>query len=134
MRTFSSIHFYENFLGHFFFPCWKSEEEYRNGSNKNDCDRVHVYFLQDDESNDVQRDFERQTDETISCDASCLRKFRHNSISSYSNEDTAAKSDDKPSVIKFRHNSISSYLKPDRSSKEEDSLSFRRLVTPHRKR
>ena len=53
-----------------------------------------------------------------------MRKFRHHSVSSYSNEDTAAKSEDKPSLRKFRHNSISSYLKPDRSSKGNDSLSL----------
>ena len=101
--------------------CLKSEEEY---SNKNDCDRVHVYFLPDDENNNVRRDFERQTEESITRDASCLRRFRHNSVSSYSNADRTAKQEERLSLTRFRHKSVSSYSNKEGTAKREDKPSL----------
>ena len=107
--------------------CWKSEEEYRNVSNKNGFERIHVYFLPDDENNNVRSDFERQTDEKITRDASCLRRFRHNSVSSYSNAERSAKQEEIPSLRKFRHKSVSSYSNADKAAKEKDKPSLRKF-------
>ena len=104
--------------------CWKSKEEYQNVSNENDFDRVHVYFLPDDENNNVRRDFERQTEESITRDASCLRRFRHNSVSSYSNADRTAKQEERLSLTRFRHKSVSSYSNKEGTAKREDKPSL----------
>ena len=104
--------------------CLKSEEEY---SNKNDCDRVHVYFLPDDENNNVRRDFERQTEESITRDASCLRRFRHNSVSSCANADRTEKQEERPSLSRFRLKSVSSYSNEERTEKQEDRSLLRKF-------